>query len=267
MNILHLKLNPRCWSALGIALLFLLMHAVYSQQAQSQSNEPPAEWKAVQGAMGRSGELQPDGTFKFSMPRKDLKVTVAGTQVKPGFALGSWTAFKKGGKEAMIMGDLVLTEDEVSPVMQKLEEGGIEITALHNHLLHESPRVMYMHIGGMGDPVKMAQTISAALSLTGTPSGDRGGGQESTQIGIDTSKIEQTLGHKGRVKGGVFQFSIPRAKSTAFQPVESDQVTGGASIPNSMGVAQSINFQPTDSGKAAITGDFVLVAKEVNPVI
>jgi len=112
-------------------------------------------------------------------------------------------------------------------VMQKLEEEGIEITALHNHLLHESPRVMYMHIGGMGDPVKMAQTISAALSLTGTPSGEGGGGQESTEIGIDASKIEQTIGHKGKVKGGVLQFSIPRAKSTAFQPVGSDQLTGG----------------------------------------
>ena|SRR5206468_1820260 len=126
---------------------------------------------------------------------------------------------------------------------------------------------MYMHIGGMGDPLKMAQTISAALSLTGTPSGDGGGGQESTQIGIDTSKIEQTLGHKGKVKGGILQFSIPRAKPTAFQPVGSDSLMGGPSIPNSMGVAQAINFQPTDGGKAAITGDFVLVAKDVNPVI
>jgi len=198
MNIL--KLNPRCWSALGITLVFLLMHAAYLQQAQSQSKEPPGEWKAVQDAMGRNGELQPDGVFKFSMPRKDLKVSVTGKQIKSGFALDSWTAFNKGGKEAMVMGDLVLTEDEVSPVTQKLEEGGIEITALHNHLLHESPRVMYMHIGGMGNPVKMAQTINAALGLTGTPSSDSGRGQESTQIGIDTSMIVETLGHKGKVK-------------------------------------------------------------------
>src|SRR5206468_6377662 len=122
----------------GFTLICVLAIAVESQKAQSQSKETPAEWKSVQSAMGRNGEFQPDGTFNFSMPRKDLKVTVAGSQVKPGFALGSWTAFKKGGKEAMVMGDLVLAEDEVSPVMQKLEEGGIEITALHNHVLHES---------------------------------------------------------------------------------------------------------------------------------
>src|SRR6266571_6421961 len=145
---------------LGLGMVFMMSLAISLWAQQAQPKEASTEWRAVESAMGRSGELQPDGTFKFSMPRKDLRVAVAGTRVKPGLALGSWTTFKKGGKEAMVMGDLVLTEDEVGPVMQKLLEDSIEITALHNHLLHETPRVMYMHIEGMGDPAKLAQTIS-----------------------------------------------------------------------------------------------------------
>ena len=257
----------------GIAMkslcLFMLFFAALTLavSAQQQPKPTPQEWKAVEGAMNRPGELQPDGAFKFSMPRKDLNVTAAGTQVKAGFALGSWAAFNKMGNRAMVMGDLVLTEEEVGPVMRKLLDGGIEVTALHNHLLHENPRVMYMHIGGMGDPVKLAQAVNAALALTKTPPADAGGAQEQTQIGIDTAQIEQILGQKGKVKGGILQFSVPRAKPTMFQPMGSDSLTGGPHIPNSMGIAQAINFQPTGDGKAAITGDFVLIAKEVNPVM
>jgi biotin operon repressor len=189
--------------------------------------------------------------------------------VKAGLALGSWAAFKKMGDQAMLMGDLVLTEQEVEPVMKKLQQGGVEITALHNHLLGETPRVMYMHIGGMGDAVKLAQTIRAALDLTKTPPADSAPpaqGQEN--LGIDTARIEQILGHKGKVKGGILQFSIPRATPSELEPGGSDTLSpGGPDIPNSMGVAQAINFQPTGNGKAAITGDFVLIAKEVNPVM
>jgi hypothetical protein len=133
------------------------------------SAQTPPEWKPVEDAMGRAGKLQPDGPLKFAMPRKDLNVTVAGTPVKPGLALGSWAAFSSSDDNSVVMGDLVLTQDEVSPVMAKLQQGGIEITALHNHVLHETPRIMYMHIAGHGNAAKLAQAVHDALAATGTP--------------------------------------------------------------------------------------------------
>lgn len=221
-----------------------------------------ADWKAVDDAMGRAGMDQPDGARKYSMPRKDLNVTVGGVQVKPGLALGGWAAFNHPGAHSLVMGDLVLTEDEVTPVMQKLQAGGLEITALHNHLQHETPRVMYMHIHGMGDATAMAKAIHDALAETKTPGGESGAaaaapaGQQ--DIGINMAEIDQALGHKGKVNNGIYQVSVPRAEHIT---------DGGMAVPNSMGLATGINFQPTGDGKAAITGDFVLIAKEVNPVI
>jgi Domain of Unknown Function (DUF1259) len=221
-----------------------------------------ADWKVVDDAMGRSGQDQPDGAHKYGMPRKDLNVTAAGVQVKPGFALGSWAAFNHPGAHSLVMGDLVLTEEEVAPVMQKLQAGGLEITALHNHLLHETPRVMYMHIHGMGDAATMAKAIHDALAETKTPGGESGSapGAPSGQqdIGINLAQIDQALGHKGKVNNGIYQVSVPRAEHIT---------DAGMAVPGSMGVGTGINFQPTGDGKAAITGDFVLIAKEVNPVI
>src|SRR5713226_1902867 len=132
-----------------ITILLVCLAAISS--AQTAGEQKAAEWKGVEDALGRTGKVQSDGTLKFSMPRKDLKVTVADTPIKAGLALGSWAAFSASGDNAMVMGDLVLTEDEVGPVMAKLQQGGIEITALHNHVLGEAPRVMYMHISGHGD--------------------------------------------------------------------------------------------------------------------
>jgi hypothetical protein len=215
------------------------------------------QWKAVEDAMGRPGQAQPDGAYKFSLPRGDMKVTVAGVQVKPALALGSWVAFSKPGDNSMVMGDLVLAEDEVEPVMMSLEKGGIQVTALHNHVLHESPRVMYMHIGGEGDAAKLAAAIKEAVGLTKTPPPSPPAAPPQN-LGIDTAGIEQALGQKGKINGGVFQVPVPRAEAIT---------QGGMKIPGSMGLATSLNFQPTGGGKAAITGDFVLVGKEVNPVI
>jgi hypothetical protein len=162
------------------------------------------------------------------------------------------------GNGAMVMGDLVLAEDEVGPAMLKLQQGGIEQTALHNHVLGESPRVMYMHIAGHGDPVKLAEAIHAALGLTGTPFTAAAGPPPPSDIGIDLKQIDGALGRQGKVNGGVYQFSIPR----------DEKITeGGMEIPPSMGTATAINFQPTGGGKAAITGDYVLIGSEVNPVI
>jgi hypothetical protein len=157
----------------------------------------------------------------------------------------------------MVMGDLVLAEDEVEPVMMSLEKGGIQVTALHNHVLHESPRVMYMHIGGEGDAAKLAAAIKEAVGLTKTPPPSPPAAPPQN-LGIDTAGIEQALGQKGKINGGVFQVPVPRAEAIT---------QGGMKIPGSMGLATSLNFQPTGGGKAAITGDFVLIGKEVNPVI
>lgn len=158
----------------------------------------------------------------------------------------------------MVMGDLVLTEDEVAPVMQKLQQEGIQQTALHNHLLHESPRVMYMHVSGHGDALKLAHGLHDALALTSTPMPPPSPAVASQPLGIDQSVISNVLGYQGTVNGGVLQFSVPRAEKIT---------DAGMEIPPSMGTATALNFQPTGNGRTAITGDFVLIASEVNPVI
>ena len=225
--------------------------------ALAQNPAGSDQWKAVEDAMGRPGQAQSDGAYKFSLPRGDMKVTVAGVQVKPALALGSWVAFSKPGDNSMVMGDLVLAEDEVEPVMLSLENSGVQITALHNHVLHESPRVMYMHIAGMGDASKLAGAIKQAIGLTKTPPPSPPSAPPQ-DLGIDTAAIEQALGQKGKVNGGVFQVGVPRAEAITQD---------GMKVPGSMGLATSLNFQPTGGGKAAITGDFVLIGREVNPVI
>ncbi len=254
-----MKLTDKLHKIMAAATVVLVASVLYSA---AQANKPAADasqWKAVEGALGRSGKLQPDGTFKFSLPRKDLNVTVSGTQIKPALALGSWVAFEGTPAQAMVMGDLVLTESEVEPVMAKLQEEGIQETAVHNHLLHENPRVMYMHIASHGDAVKMANAIHDALALTRTPPAESAappaGGQN---IGINTAEIDSILGRKGKVNGGVYQISVPRAEKIMDEGME---------VPASMGTATALNFQPTGNGRAAITGDFVLLANEVNPVL
>jgi hypothetical protein len=203
--------------------------------------------------------MQPGGVYKFALPRKDMKVVKDGVTVAPGLALGSWVAFKQMGSEAMVMGDLVLTEEEIEPVMLKLQQEGIEQTAIHNHLLSESPRVLYMHIEGHGDPVALAHSLAKAIALTKTPAPATTAPSTTRQtIDLNTAQVEQALGYTGKVNGGVLQFSVAR----------SEKITEGVmEIPPSMGTATAINFQPTGGGKAAITGDFVLLASEVNPVI
>jgi len=190
------------------------------------------------------------------MPRKDLKVSVGNVQIKPGLALGSWTAFSSNGDKAMAMADLVLTEDELPAVMAKLQQDGIEITAIHNHLQHETPRIMYMHVEGHGAATKLAQSIHDALAATGTPAETPAAAAQ--KIDLDAAAIDQAMDRQGKDNGGIYQYSGPRAETIRDR---------GMVIPASMGVATAINFQPTGSGRAAITGDFVLLSSEVNPVI
>jgi hypothetical protein len=218
-----------------------------------------SDWTGVDQALGRRGAAQPGDVMKYSFPRSDLHVTVAGVSVKPALALGSWVAFKKvAGGHSMAMGDLVLGEDEVGPVMRALQEGGVEQTALHNHVLHESPRVMYMHIEAHGDAVKIAQTVRSALGQSRTPLAAPTAPSPAPAIELDTAAVARALGVAGKVNGGVYQVSVPRRETIREARNE---------IPPSMGTATAINFQPTGGGKAAITGDFVMRGTEVNNVI
>jgi hypothetical protein len=237
---------------LALFQLFVLICAVVAETAPAAN-----DWKPVEQALGRSGQLQGDGAYKFGLPRGDLKVTVDGVQVKPTLALGSWVAFSSIGQDAMLMGDLVLAEDEVSPVMLALQENGLQITALHNHVLHETPRVMYMHIAGHGDAVKLADAVKKVIALTKTPAPAQPP-SAAPALEMDTAAIDQILRHKGKVNGGVYQVGVPRAEKIT---------DAGMAVPGSMGLATALNFQPTNGGKAAITGDFVLLGSEVNPVI
>ena len=242
----------------AIALLCCVALAA-GQAAGSAADAATSNWKQVEEAMGRPGQLQPGDVIKFGMPRKDLHVVLDSVDIKAGLALGSWVAFKRDGSGAMVMGDLVLTEDEVEPVMMKLQESGIHESAVHNHLLGESPHVIYMHIASHGDAVQMAKAIHDAVTLTKTPGPDAApAAQPAAELGFDQKQVEQILGHTGKVNGGVLQFGVSRAEAIK---------DSGMTVPPSMGVATALNFQPTGNGKAAITGDFVLLGSEVNPVI
>jgi hypothetical protein len=222
------------------------------------AQEAPS-FPGVEEALGRKGAGNPGGVLKFSFPRSDLSVTADGVAIKPALALGSWAAFKQIGKgESMAMGDLVLTEEEVGPVMKALQAGGIEQTAVHNHVLHESPRVMYMHFSAHGDAAKIAQTLHSALGASKTPLGTPAAPAAASASDLDTAGIARELGVAGKLNGVVYQVSVPRRERITDM---------GHEVPPSMGVATAINFQPTGGGKAAVTGDFVMRASEVNKVI
>jgi Domain of Unknown Function (DUF1259) len=226
----------------------------------STSLAPAAEpdWKAVEQALGKPGQLQEGGVFRVGMPRTDLSVTVKGVAVKAGFALGSYAAFKPVGDQAMVMGDLVLLDQEIPGVMSGLFSGGLEVTAVHNHLNEVSPHVMYMHYEGHGDAVQLATALRQALSASATPLGGPAAPAPATALAFDTKPIEQALGRPGRDLGaGVFQVTVPRA-----EPITEN----GMPLLPAMGVVTVLNFQSVTGGKAAITGDFVLLDKEVNPV-
>src|SRR6516225_10164562 len=173
------------------------------------------EWQAQVGeALGKTGATTPAGIYRVGLPRTDLKVTLDGVELKAGFALGSWLAFEKMGDQGMVMGDLVLTMDEVAPVMTKLAAGGIDVTALHNHLLRNQPFTMYMHVQGNGDPVKLATALHTALAETKTPlsASPAAPAAAPPPIDLDTAALDQILGTEGTNNGGIYQFGILRAE-------------------------------------------------------
>ena len=221
--------------------------------------QTPAWASSIDATLGRAGAAQPGGLYKFSFPRSDLRVMIGDVQLKPALALGSWVGFLPVGRaDALVMGDLVLTESEIGPVMRALQQGGVEQTALHNHLRGESPHVMYMHIMASGKPEMIARAIHAALALTGTPAAAGPAATSPAAIELDTAAIARILGQTGKLNGVVYQETIPRAEVIRMD---------GHVIPSSMGVGTAINFQSAGAGRAVATGDFVLLGNEVNKVI
>ncbi len=215
------------------------------------------DWAKIDGIFGRTGAVG-GAVHRWGFPRSDLQVTLDGVTIRPTLALGGWIAFQPMGNAAMAMGDLVLLQTEVNPVMAKLIEGGLEVTAVHNHLLRAEPLTFYMHVGGHGDPVKMAETIRDALAVSNTPL-TANPPAPPPAVDLDTAKIDQILGAKGNNNGGVYAVNVPRR-----DPITEQGMAVGAPI---MGGATAINFQPTGGGKAAITGDFALVGTEVVDVV
>jgi hypothetical protein len=239
------------------ALKIMAISTIVTMSTLAHAQE--VDWKKVDETMGRSATVTGD-VHRYGFPRSDLQVTLDGVTIKPALALGGWTAFKPMHGETMVMGDLVLLETEINPVMAKLIENGIEITAVHNHILRANPATFYMHILGHGDAVKMAQAIRTALAESKTPLTSAPPPSAQPAIDLDTNQLDQIIGTKGQANGGVYQFAVPRR-----DPVTENEML--ITPPGPMGVATAIGFQPTGNGKAAITGDFVLAGDEVNPVI
>jgi hypothetical protein len=232
---------------------------VFTEPFVTSAHAQEINWQQVDDALGRKPAVSGD-VHRYGFPRSDLSVTLDGVTIKPALALGGWVAFKPMHGEAMVMGDLVLLETEINPVMLKLIEGGLEITAVHNHLLRASPATFYMHVGGHGDPAKMAAVIHDALAASKTPLAAAPAAAAPPAVDLDTAQLDQLIGAKGQANGGVYQFNVPRR----------DPVTEAGmplTPPAPLGAAIAINFQPTGGAKAAITGDFVLTNDEVNPVI
>jgi hypothetical protein len=242
---------------LTLAIVAVGLIGMLSLSAPLRAAQP--DWKAVEQALGKSGQLQDGDVFRVGMPRTDLSVTVKGVPVKAAFALGSYAAFKQVGDHAMVMGDLVLLDQEVPAVMSGLFNGGLEVTAVHNHVNEVSPHVMYMHYEGHGDALQLARGLRQALSASATPLGAAPAAPAATGgPTLDTKQIEQSLGRTGREIGaGVFQVTAPRAEAIT---------ENGTPLLPAMGVVTVMNFQAVADGKAAITGDFVLLDREVNPV-
>lgn len=242
---------------------FLVLTVAITIPGLATGKDPEKEAKGtldtatIAREIGKPGESHGD-VYKISLPRTDLHVVVEGVVLKPGLALGSWIAFKSVGQGAVAHGDLVLGEDEVAPVVRELEEHGVRITALHNHLIHELPRVMFLHFWGQGEAGKLAQQLKQVLSKTKTPIDEAKKGEtRAVEVGFDPEQIQAMLGHKGTVKNGVLHVAVQRPETVMESFVE---------LPPSMGTATAINIQGAGAGKVAATGDFVMTEDEINDV-
>jgi hypothetical protein len=260
-------MRNRLWTAASI-LAALFATGANAQQANwniftepfvAAAHAQDIDWQKVDETLDRKPAISGD-VHRYGFPRTDLSVALDGVTIKPALALGGWVAFKPAHGGVMAMGDLMLLESEINPVMAKMIASGLEITAVHNHLLRARPATFYMHVAGHGDPVKLASAIHDALAESETPMTVGAPANPPPAVDLDTAQLDQIIGVKGQANGGVYQFNVPRR----------DPITEGdmkLSPVGPMGVAIGINFQPTGGGKAAITGDFVLTNDEVNPVI
>jgi hypothetical protein len=239
------------------ALYLILFGTAVAAQAPAAPKPAGLDTAALDRAIGKSGQAMAGDVYRFSFPRTDLNVTVGAVKVKAGFALGSWAAFKAAGSGAVAHGDLVLTASEINPVISALQQHGFDITALHNHLINESPSVMYLHFWGQGDATTLAQSVKDALSKTKTPMSAAPAATSAAADDLPADKIQQAIGLKGTVNNGVLGLSQPRPETIQMM---------GVTLPPSMGMATSINFQSAGNGKVAATGDFVMIADEVNKV-
>lgn len=239
-------------------VVLAVMFVVGSVIGRAQQAPPVSlNTAAIDRALGMPGQMQGD-VYRVGLPRTDLTVTVHGITVKPGLALGSWAAFRKAGDQSVVHGDLVLTEAEVNPVISKLQDGGLQITAVHNHLIEETPQLMYVHYWGEGAEATLASALRAALQVSKTPlTPAPAPGAPAPDPGFDADAIQKALGRTGTVRGGVLAISVPRPERIMMMGVE---------LPPAMGMATSLNFQSAGSGKVAATGDFVMIDDEVNPV-
>ena len=227
--------------------------------AAATANAQEIDWKKIDGALGRAAAVTGD-VHRYGFPRSDLNVTLDGVVIKPALALGGWVALKPTHGGAMMMGDLVLLETEINPVMTAAIENGLQITAIHNHVLRAQPATFYMHVSGQGEPVKLANALRAALAASKTPLIAPAASPPMPEIGLDTAELDRIIGVKGKPVGGVYQFGVARRDHVTESGMSLDPA-------GPLGVATGVNFQPTGNGKAAITGDFVLAPTEVNPVI
>ena len=255
------------WTAASIVAVVLTTAAgaqnidwqVFAEPFISPAHAQDIDWQKVDEVLGRKPAVGGD-VHRYGFPRTDLSVTLDGVTIKPALALGGWVAFKPAHGGVMVMGDLVLLDSEINPVMAKMIADGLEITAVHNHLLRANPETFYMHVAGHGDPVKIATAIRDGLAESKTPLTVAASTAPPPAVDLDTAQLDQIIGVKGKANGGVYQFGVPRR-----DPIKQDGMDLSPAGP--LGVATGIGFQPTGGGKAAITGDFVMTAEEVNPVI
>jgi hypothetical protein len=231
----------------------ILLAALVLAGANAAAADP--DWPQLASTLGRPLPApSPDGVYRFGLPRSDLVVVVDGVTIKPALALGGWLGFMPMSGGTMVMGDLVLAQDEIGPVMKRLIEAGVEVTAIHNHLLRAEPPPIYMHVTAFGDAQRLASTFHDALKLSRLPPASP---PSAEKIALDTEALDAILGAKGTANGGVYQYMIARA-----EPIKG----AGMVVPPALGTGHVVNFQPTGDGKAAVTGDLVLLADEVRVV-
>jgi uncharacterized protein DUF1259 len=241
----------------------ILAAAVLCAPTSVSAQDVPAEYQQVLSTLGKQGDFK-DNVLKVNIPRNDVKVTVAGVATPTPFGFGGWVAMTKGdGGHQVLMGDLVLLQDEVNPVMSALLDNGFDVTALHNHFFWDEPRMYYMHVHGHGIAAELAQKLKPALALIGTPAGTATPAASApaaapTPNALNTAKVAEIVGTQGEQNGSVYKITLPR---NDLKVVEM-----GAAINARMGLNTWAAFTGTNE-KAAIAGDVAMLETEVTPVL